>query len=116
MANTPNTTSHSTPGEMKEGEDVPSNLDAARPVIDRIKDIDKAKDASAAGGDTVIDNTPETAAAEEAAKAAEKQAKADEKGARAADRDTDKAAKAAEKDAEKAAREAEKTALFRAKK
>lgn len=69
--------SASTPGEIKDGEDVPSNLDAARPVIDRIKDIDAARDeAGVSGGDTVIDNTPETAEAEakagEDAKAAEK--------------------------------------------
>ena len=71
--------SASTPGEIKDGEDVPSNLDAARPVIDRVKEIDAAREeAAVSGGDVVIDNTPETAEAnaqaEEDAKAAEKDA------------------------------------------
>lgn len=80
-----NTSANSTPGEIKDGEDVPSNLDAARPVIDRIKDIDKARAEEGGGGsgDQVIDNTPETAAenerleaeAKEAEKAEAKQAK-----------------------------------------
>ena len=69
---------NSTPGEMKKGDDVPSNLDAARPVIDRIKDVQAAEaDASTplGGGDLVIDNTPETAMAEE--KAAKEQVDAE---------------------------------------
>lgn len=74
---------NSTPGEIKKGEDVPSNLDAARPVIDRIKDIDKAtaeEGTAGAGGDAVIDNTPEGAAEAERAEADAKEAeKADTK-------------------------------------
>ncbi len=72
--------STATPGEVKKGEDVPSNLDAARPVIDRIKDIDLARDEAGSplsGGDTVIDNTPETAMAEEQARKDEAAAEKD---------------------------------------
>lgn len=76
-----NTSANSTPGEIKKGEDVPSNLDAARPVIDRIKDIDRARaeEGGSGSGDQVIDNSPETAAENERleaeAKDADKQAK-----------------------------------------
>lgn len=75
---TTNTNANLTPGEVRDGEDVPSNLDAARPVIDRVKDA-QAEDASTvSGGDTVIDNTPETAAENERAEAeAEKADNAD---------------------------------------
>lgn len=71
-----NNNANLTPGEVKKGEDVPSNLDAARPVIDRIKDIDaeRAEETATGGGDTVIDNTPETAAENERAEAEAKKA------------------------------------------
>lgn len=88
MAVTTNTPANATPGEVQKGDDVPSNLDAARPVIDRIKDVQAAEadnGMAVSGGDVVIDNTPETAMAEEqAAKEqadAEKAQKADKKAA-----------------------------------
>lgn len=89
--NTPNLT----PGEMDEKGGVPSNLDAARPVIDRIKDAQAADVAGAvSGGDQVIDNSPETAAenerAEAEAKDAEKAERADAKKADAAKTDAAK--------------------------
>lgn len=85
-----NTNANMTPGEKQDGETVPSNLDAARPVLDRIKDIDEARDGNmgVSGGDNVVDNSPETAAeevkAEEDAKAAEKDEKVASKSKRTA--------------------------------
>ena len=85
------TNANSTPGEIQKGDDVPSNPDAARPVIDRIKDIDMARDGGAtSGADTVIDNTPETAALNEAA---EKEAADAEKAEKAAAKKADKGSK-----------------------
>lgn len=84
---------NSTPGEVQSGEDVPSNLDAARPVVDRIKDAQLADASATSGGDTVIDNTPETAAAnaraEEEAKAQEAEAAKEETKATARKRSTE---------------------------
>ena len=85
------TTSTSTPGEVKDGEDVPSNLDAARPVLDRAKDIEaQREEAAVSGGDTVIDNTPETAAENERAEAEAKEAEQAEKDAAPRKRSTKK--------------------------
>ncbi len=80
---TTNPSANLTPGEVKDGEDVPSNLDAARPVIDRVKDAQREDASTISGGDTVIDNTPETAAENERAEAEAEKAddadKADER-------------------------------------
>lgn len=95
---TTNTNPNFTPGEVKDGEDVPSNLDAARPVIDRAKDVQAAAGA-VSGGDAVIDNSPESAAAAEQAEAdakatADEEAKADKAEAAAREGAKTQAAKA----------------------